>query len=454
MRATMGHLAGRRHGEVALVEGLGERLVGFEHRLDLRHARVPTDSVGIGNSRTLTPLTEPWGLLVAEGAQALREGRFEECERLAGEAARAAPTEPAPGLLAVASCREQGRPGEAEVLVRGVLSDHPGSVEGQALLGAVLADLGRDGEARRQLERLESNHGSSTATVLAAEIAAALDAPHHAEPLRAPLARRAAEVVGWHGSLSRHLGLVCHVLGLWGEAERRFDAALRANQAAGAPVAVAHTCRQYSALLRARGDDGDWERAIDLLSHAAAIYRRLQIEPLSEQAEVVLRRSQDLATADADPDAVHVFRRTADGWELAYGGEQAVVPDVAGLRHIAALLAAEGRPVHAVDLVEADQAEAEYRARLVDIETQLAAPDPVAAALARAERDFLRAELALAVAQVGERARRLAALRIRTCLDGLDDVLPALARHLRRSIRTGTFCLYEPQRPERWKMGP
>ena len=399
-------------------------------------------------------MTEPWGLLVAEGSQALREGRFEECERLAGEAARVAPSQPAPGLLAVAARREQGRPAEAEVLVRGLLADHPGSADGQALLGAVLTDLGRDGEARRQLDRLEPNHGSPTATVLAAEIAAALDSPQHAEPLRAPLADRAADVVGWHGSLARHLGLVCHVLGLWGEAERRFDAALRANEAAGAPVAVAHTCRQYSALLRARGDDGDWERAIDLLSHAAAIYRRLEIEPLAEQAEVVLRRSQDLATFDGAPETVHVFRRTVEGWELEYGGQRAVVADVAGLRHIAALLAAEGRPVHAVDLVETDQAEAEYRARLADLETQLTAPAPVAAALARAERDFLQAELALAVAQVGDRARRLAALRIRTCLDGLDDVLPALARHLRRSIRTGTFCLYEPQRPQRWKMGP
>ena len=405
-------------------------------------------------------MAEPWGLLVRRGAEALREGRFEECERLAAEAGRVAPSHPEPALLSVAARREQGRAAEAEVLVRGVLSDHPGSTDAQALLGALLADLGRDSEARRQLELLEADGCSPSAIALAAETTAALGSPQHAEPLRPPLTDRAGEVVGWHGSLSRHLGLVCHVLGLWGEAERRFEAALRANQAAGAPVAVAHTCRQYSALLRARGDDGDWERAIDLLSHAAAIYRRLEIEPLAEQAEVVLRRSQDVTTFDADPAAVNVFRRTAEGWELEYGGQRAVVPDLAGLGHIAALVAAEGRPVHAVDLVESDQAEATYRARLADVEAQLASPDPVAAALARAERDFIRAELAVVAAgrppaaDVGDRARRLVALRIRTCLDALDDLVPALAHHLRRSIRTGTFCLYEPPRPERWKMGP
>ncbi len=403
-------------------------------------------------------MTEPWGQLVRQGSEALREGRFDECERLAGEAARAAPSEPAPALLVVAAYREKGRAAEAEVLVRCVLSEHPSSADARALLAAVLADVGRDAEAGRQLDALAAGGRSPTATVLAAEVAAALDSPQHAEPLRGPLAERAGDVVGWHGSLSRHLGLVCHVLGLWGEAERRFDAALRANEAAGAPVAVAHTCRQYSALLRARGDEGDWERAIDLLSQAAAIYRRLEMEPLAEQAEVVLRRSQDVTTADAGPPVVNVFRRTAAGWELEYDGQRAVVPDLPGLGHVATLIAAEGRPVHAVDLVETDQAEATYRARLADLEPQLAVADPVAAALARAERDFLRAELAVVAAgrppaaEVGDRARRLAALRIRTCLDALDGVFPALARHLRRSIRTGTFCLYEPQRPERWKM--
>ena len=399
-------------------------------------------------------------MLVGRGAQALREGRFEEGERLAREAARAAPSRPEPGLLTAAVYRERGRAAEAEVLVRGVLCEHPTSADAQALLGAVLADLGRDNEARRQLDVLAAGDRSPTATVLAAEIAAALDSPQHAQPLRQPLSERAGDVVGWHGSLARHVALVCHVLGLWGEAERRFQAALRANEAAGAPVAVAHTCRQYSALLRARGDEGDWERAIDLLTSAAAIYRRLEIEPLAERAEVVLRRSQEVTALDTDPAAVHVFRRTAEGWELEYGGQRAVVPDIPGLGHIAALLAAEGRPVHAVDLVETDQAEEAYRARLAELEAHLTASDPVAAALARAERDFLRAELAVVAAgrppaaEVGDRARRLAALRIRTCLDALEGVLPALARHLRRSIRTGTFCLYEPQRPERWKLGP
>ena len=410
-------------------------------------------------------MTEAWGLLVRQGAQALLEGRFSECERLAGQAARLAPAEPAPGLLAVKACREQGRAAEAEVLLRGLLRAHPEVVEGRALLGAVLADLGRDGEARRQLDAVEAVDQSPEVMALAAEVAATLASPRHAETLHDRLAGQPDAFAGSSGSVARHLGLLCHVLGRWEEAEAHFVAALEANGSAGAPVLVAHTRRHYSALLRARGEDGDWERAIDLLAQAASIYRRLEIERLAEEAELVLRRSQEVALVDdRPPGPTAVFRPTAGGWELAYGGQRAVVEDMPGLGHIATLLWADGRPVHAVDLVESragaglgEEATVEYQARLRELEDVLAGPgDALAAALARAERDFLRAELAVlgparpAAGDVADRARRLVALRIRASLDRIDDVVPVLARHLRRSLRTGTFCLYEPEQPHRW----
>ena len=406
-----------------------------------------------------------------QGGEALLEGRFRRCERLAGEAARLAPGEAEPGLLAAVACREQGRAAEAEGLVRALLVDHPELEEGQALLSAVLADLGRDGEAGRQLHLLHSNdacHRSPAVTALAAEAAAALRSPEHAEALHDALAGHATFFAGPNGAVSRHLGLVCHVLGRWDEAEEHFRAALDANRAAGAPVLVAHTRRQYSALLRARGDEGDWEQAIDLLAQAATIYRRLDIGRLADEAEAVLRRSQDLAPADASEN-VNLFMRTATGWDLAFRGRRETVADVAGLSVIATVLRAEGRPVHVLELVDGAAAghrlAAELRSRLAEVEAELAAADPVAAALGRAERDVLSAELAdlagpapqrdtLSGAEVGDRARRLVALRVRTAVDRVEDAVPALGRHLRRSVRTGTFCFYEPEGRERWKVSP
>ena len=404
-----------------------------------------------------------------QGEQALLEGRFRQCERLAGEAALLAPAEAAPGLLTAVVCREQGRAGEAEVLVRALLAEHPAVDEAQALLGAVLADLGRDGEAGRQLDLLQAGGAcprSPAVTALAAEVAAALDSPGHAEALDVALTGHAGVFAGTHGAISRHQGLVCHVVGRWHEAEQHFRDALEKNQAAGAPVLVAHTRRHYAALLRARGDDGDWEQAIDLLAQAATIYRRLDIGRLADEAEAVLRRSQDPRPADSSG-GVNRFVSTATGWELAYGGRQATVADAAGLGHIAAVLRADGRPVHVLELVEGAAAGAqlatELRSRLEEVEAQVVTAEPVAAALGRAEGDFLRAELtdlagpgpaAEAAAAAADRARRLVGLRIRSALDRVEDVLPDLGRHLRRSVRTGTFCFYEPEGPERWKITP
>ena len=399
-------------------------------------------------------MTEPWGLLVHRGGEALVQGRLRECERLAAQALELRPREPAPALLAVAACREQGRAAEVETMLRRVLDGHPDLAEGQALLAALLVDLGRDGEARRQLDVLELGTGDPSPAVaaLAAETAAGLHSVEHAQALVAPLAAHAPAGAGWHGSLSRHLGLVSHVLGRWDDAATHFGVALDANAAAGAPVLVAHTRRHYAALLRARCGPGDWERAIELLSAAGDVYRRLDLGPLADEAEAVLRRSQEPLAGPA----VNVFRRAGAGWALAFDGQEAGVNGGPGMAHIAALLAGAGRPAHVVDLVEAGADLAtEYRRRLAELAGHAAsAVDPLDAAVARAEADVLCAELCAGHDDAGDRARRLVALRIRVALDDVGLVLPALAHHLRRSIRIGTFCHYEAEGPVRWETDP
>jgi hypothetical protein len=371
---------------------------------------------------------------------------------LAAEASRRQPGAPAPALLGVAACREQGRFAEAELLLRGVTAEHPELIEGQALLAAVLADLGRDADARRQLDALLDRAGDLPPAVAApaAEAAAALRSADHGDQLLDVLAAHAPAGAAWYGSLARHLGLACHVAGRWDQAEGNFTVALEANASAGAPVLVAHTRRHYAALLRARGGPGDWELATELLSGAAAVYRRLEIVPLADQAEAVLRRAHD-AGAGAG-----VFRRTGTGWEVGFAGRRAEIPAAgAGMDHIAELLAAAGRPLYAVDLLRAGaDPRVEYRARIADLESHATTTDPLAAALARAECDVLAAELSAPAGDAGERARRLVILRIRLALDHLNTALPELGHHLRRGIQTGTFCLYEPAPAERWSLGP
>jgi hypothetical protein len=167
--------------------------------------------------------------------------------------------------------------------------------------------------------------------------------------------------------------------------------------------------------------------------------------------------------------------------------------DSKGLRDIARLLACPGRELAAVDLaasvqpgagtaargrafaesgfgLEADagpvldaQAQRQYRERLEELEVELAgaadANDPERAAQAHRERDLLLSELGAAVGLGGrqrvsldpaERARKAVTGRIREAIGHIEVVHSELGRHLRRSIRTGTFCVYDPPAPTVW----
>ena len=51
-----------------------------------------------------------------------------------------------------------------------------------------------------------------------------------------------------------------------------------------------------------------------------------------------------------------------------------------------------------------------------------------------------------------EKMRKTVTARIRDALSKLDDRQPALAAHLRESVRTGSHCSYAPNRPVTWEL--
>ncbi|MDQ4130786.1 MAG: transcriptional regulator, partial [Actinomycetota bacterium] len=80
----------------------------------------------------------------------------------------------------------------------------------------------------------------------------------------------------------------------------------------------------------------------------------------------------------------------------------------------------------------------------------------------RAERDFLVAELAAAVGLGGrdrvaasavERARQSVSKGVHAAIRRLGGANPALGRHLEATVRTGTYCIYQPdpRAPIRWE---
>ncbi len=397
-------------------------------------------------------------------ALALVHGRFAECERLLG---RAAAGNRETAFVLVVLRREQGRPAEAEGLVRSLVAEHPDAVAPRALRAAILGDLGRDGEAWREMRRLSVGGfsalaGHLAAAVLLAELCAVLEDTRQAEAVRRLLAphedRWAVEPDGTActGSVHRGLGLLSHTVGDWDGAVRHFALALEAHERAGAPLLVAHVRRELAATLRARGDEGDWERGTELLRGAATIYHQLGVERLAEQARSVLRRSDAVVVA---PTQTGVFRRDAEGWTIGFGDRLARVRHSRGLADIAVLLSRPHRGVHVWELAASDdgQAAAEYVDRLREVDHDLARAeatgDRVGASLARVEREFVVGQLSPPTGDgTLDPVRSAVVARIRAALDRVEKADPELGRHLRDCISTGTFCSYEPDLPRTWAL--
>jgi AAA ATPase domain len=181
-----------------------------------------------------------------------------------------------------------------------------------------------------------------------------------------------------------------------------------------------------------------------------------------------------------------------DFWSVRYAGRTVRLKDTKGFHDIARLLAAGGTEVAAVDLIGArtpagaslsgmpdqgfgierdaggvldPEAREQYRSRVRELELELedaaAAHDPMREERARDEREFLLAELRSAVGLHGrarraidpsERARKAVTWRIRDAITRAEAVHPPFGHHLRRSVRTGTLCVYDPPEPTRWTL--
>lgn len=340
----------------------------------------------------------------------------------------------------------------------------------------MLADAGRTGEVRARLDADAAairtmpvdSEWLSTLAQLAQAIARIGGHPLAEWAYGALLPHRrlfGVEGIGaacW-GSVERPLGLLAASLGRTQEAVEHFAAAVAANRAAGWPLYVAVTLRDAGLAL------GDQHR----LASALALFRELAVSRRVAELEGLL------APAPAPPPAANVFHREGDVWTLSYAGRDVLLKDVKGLRDLATLVAQPRREVAAADLAGAPGGVAQaglgdaldhrardaYKARLLDLDQQLedadAAGDAERSAQAQQERDAILAQLAGAyglggrprrVGDDAERARQAVTWRIRDALARVEAVHPELGRHLRQSVRTGSFCVYAPADPVDWAM--
>jgi hypothetical protein len=218
---------------------------------------------------------------------------------------------------------------------------------------------------------------------------------------------------------------------------------------------------------RHRADALAQSRALGAVALAGRIEREAALPP--EQA----RRAPGRAAAGPEG----VFRRDGEVWTLGYKGREVRLRDSKGLHDLHALLTRPGTAVAALDLAAPGQAARQpdngevidaqarsaYRLRLSELEQAAADADAAAdierSARIAAERDALVEALTQAYGLGGrvrrtgsaaERARTAVTARIRDAIRRISGAHPDLGRHLSRSVRTGTFCSYDPDQPVRW----
>jgi tetratricopeptide (TPR) repeat protein len=285
------------------------------------------------------------------------------------------------------------------------------------------------------------------------------------------------------GPGSKALALFAGTLGRFDEAIDLLERTVARNEQLGFRVLIGDARCWQAHYLALRRQAGDAERARTCLDEADRYARQLNLPRLA------LRVAHTRTALDATPAAQSAsapaaarertrsapsfsLAREGDYWAVTAGTVTARIKDARGMQMLAELVAAPGRDVHALALMGSDgeaadggdagelldkEAIAEYRERLQALEAELAEAeswsDTGRMARARAERDAIASELSRGVG-LGGRARRASAAaerarvnvqrRVRGAIKMIGHSLPELGAYLERTVRTGTFCSYEP----------
>jgi hypothetical protein len=282
----------------------------------------------------------------------------------------------------------------------------------------------------------------------------------------------------------------------WAGSTSSWRDAVDAAAAAGALGEVAITLRTAAAVADHLGARGPAEvlwaaaprsTAITVLpelfpeSVRALGAARTSAAPQGTNLLAALRRAR-AALAPGGPEPVVERRQVGaelvlegDAWRLGYAGRTVRVRDMKGITDLAVLI---GRPrveVHAVELMGAsdvggsagpvldDVARKEYQARIVELQHEI---DAAQADHDRGRAEWAEVELDALVAQLGEafglggrsrpggssaeRARTAVTYRVRAAIRRITEVHPDLGRHLTNSVRTGTWCSYQPETDVAW----
>jgi DNA-binding CsgD family transcriptional regulator/tetratricopeptide (TPR) repeat protein len=278
-------------------EAMSWRIPAFVALGDMQHARAEVSKL----LATADQTAQPFVLHVAEhyrSAIALCDGKLDDADASAGrshEWSRLLTGRDASGVFGIqmfGTRREQGRLAELAPVIRILAGDGHRDGPWRPGYAALLAELGMEAEARRELSLLASEgldrfreslwlaaltYLTDASTLLRDESMAALIYPE-LEPSSTTNVM-IGHLVACYGSADRYLGMLAATLGDHVRAEQHFEQALELNREMGATTWFAHTAYEYARSLLVSAPR-QRSRAEALLGEAAALAEQIGMPTL------------------------------------------------------------------------------------------------------------------------------------------------------------------------------
>lgn len=348
---------------------------------------------------------------------------------------------------------EQGDVAGANALIRDAL-DHPSDIPSKER--PPRGDLSRAPLLEAQVVIALASDDVETARAACSELGRVADF-YRSEGLRASAALARARVALADGDARSAADASNEACAGWSEIGAPYEAAVARSVLAQAQAAL-----------------GNHDRARLELDAAAAAFERIGASGRAATARRGARPStvpsaKDAAVACGD----NVFRLEGDTRRVEFGGAVVLLRDLKGMRYLERLLVEPGREFHVLDLAaDSGQPRAGFdlatplldpvakealRSRLHDIDDDIDEAtrlgDIRRAELAQADRDYLLQELARTFGLGGrdrtftsdsERARASVTRALRYAVTRITSHHRALGQHLERTLRTGTYCAYDP----------
>lgn len=324
-------------------------------------ADIPSARAEVAALREIAEITrQPFYLHVAShygAAIALSDGRLDVADELARrseEAGRGLTGRDASGTYGIQMFslrREQGRLAELASVIRILSSREHRGGPWRPGLASLLAELGMETEARRELARIASEGlDALRASLWLASLTYIVDAcaatddeamAALAYPQLEPLARTnvmIGHLVVYYGAADRYLGMLLATLGEWEPAEEHFERALEANAAMDAMTWLAHTNYQYARMLLRRGGEHR-QRAEPLLTAADRLAARIGMSGLRKRIAALGAPARPAEPPDGlSAREIQILRLLARGLSNREIGAELFISEHTAANHVRSIL--------------------------------------------------------------------------------------------------------------------